>query len=71
MQLFDWYKSSQRIKYPSTLYVTVKSIIPLSRVEPSTRSMFATQEVHFTLSYTSSKVDYPQRFRDGNRKADD
>lgn len=48
-QMFSWWSSNQRVTYPSTLYVSVKSIVISKEIEPSTRSMFAIQEVNFCL----------------------
>jgi len=48
--MFSWWSSNQRITYPSTLYVSVKSIVISKEIEPSTRSMFAIQEVNFNVS---------------------
>ncbi|KAL8612119.1 hypothetical protein ACOMHN_013998 [Nucella lapillus] len=43
-EVYHWWKSHQRSPYPSTLYITLKSIVPPDNVEPSLRSMFATQQ---------------------------
>eukprot|EP00106_Octopus_bimaculoides_P015706 XP_014783148.1 PREDICTED: jouberin-like [Octopus bimaculoides] len=43
-EVYIWWKNEQRVKYPSTLYVTIKKTSLPSNVEPSLRSMFATQE---------------------------
>ncbi|KAK7492879.1 hypothetical protein BaRGS_00015826 [Batillaria attramentaria] len=52
---YQWWKSPQRIPYPSTLYVTFKSIVPPDNVEPSTRSMFATQQEQGAMTYADLK----------------
>lgn len=45
-QIFQWYQDKSKIAYPSTLYVTLKGIVPPSSVQPAVRSMFATQKVY-------------------------
>ena len=46
MKVYKWWKSSAtRMSYPSTLYVTVKGIIPPEAMEAATRSMFPIQAV--------------------------
>ncbi|ELT92642.1 hypothetical protein CAPTEDRAFT_228034 [Capitella teleta] len=60
LEIFQWWKSKQRIPYPSSIYVTVKGIVPPIEVEPAARSMFATQEERGRLTY-----DELQRTLDG------
>ena len=44
VQVYHWWKSHQRTAYPSTLYVTLKSIVPPDNIEPSLRAMFPLQQ---------------------------
>ena len=45
-EVYHWWKTAPRHPpYPSTLYVTLKSIVPPDNIEPSMRSMFALQKV--------------------------
>lgn len=55
IEAYQWWKSPQRVPYPSTLYVTLKSIVPPDNVEPSSRSMFATQQEQGAMSYADLK----------------
>ena len=41
--VYQWWKDGARIAYPSTLYVTMKGIIPTEKINPTMRSMYATQ----------------------------
>lgn len=43
-EVYQWWLSSSRVPYPSTLYVTVKGIKPPKHVDAAGRSMFAVQE---------------------------
>ncbi|XP_076440565.1 jouberin-like [Babylonia areolata] len=54
-EVYNWWKSQQRSPYPSTLYVTLKSIVPPDNVEPSLRSMFATQQEQGAMTYEDLK----------------
>ena len=47
-QVYTWWKLYPRDRYPSTLYVTVKGIIPPAELEPAARSLVATQPVRST-----------------------
>ncbi|XP_064624696.1 jouberin-like isoform X2 [Lineus longissimus] len=51
--VYTWWEFYPRDHYPSTLYITVKGIVPMSSEEmvPGTRSMFATQPEIGTVSY--------------------
>nr|XP_039271437.1 jouberin-like isoform X1 [Styela clava]XP_039271438.1 jouberin-like isoform X1 [Styela clava] len=60
----DWWLNHPRQRYPSTLHVTVKPIVPPSSVAASSRSMFATQpeeglstfnEMHNSLEQAESE----------------
>lgn len=55
LQVFQWFKSAYRVPYPSTLYVTVKGIIPPDTIEPSSRSRNALQEVGLSCSFAFVK----------------
>ena len=45
LEVYTWYKAGARVPYSSTLYVTLKGIVPPDNVEPAARSMFPTQRV--------------------------
>jgi len=48
VQVYSWWKNGNfMIPYPSTLYVTAKSIEMPSAVDPAMRSMHAVQEVNY------------------------
>jgi len=50
VQVYTWWKNCEcRILYPSTLYVTAKSIAVPNAVDPAMRSMHAVQEVNWFL----------------------
>jgi len=50
LQVYTWWKNCEcRILYPSTLYVTPKSIAVPSAVDPAMRSMHAIQEVNYLV----------------------
>ncbi|ESO98402.1 hypothetical protein LOTGIDRAFT_62094, partial [Lottia gigantea] len=51
VELFQWWQNTIRESYPSTLYVTIKGINSPNMVEPSTRSMFPTQEELGKMTY--------------------
>ena len=44
-QVYQWWKLTKRVPYPSTLYVTLKGVQPPKTIDPSLRSMFAIQQV--------------------------
>ncbi|XP_052095753.1 jouberin-like isoform X1 [Mytilus californianus] len=54
-EVYQWWKSSQRRPYPSTVYVTLKGITPPDEVEPALRSMFATQKEEGFTTYQDLK----------------
>ena len=41
--VWNWWRSGKRAKYPSTLWVTVEPVMPPSSSEPTLRSMVPTQ----------------------------
>ncbi|XP_025109171.1 jouberin-like isoform X1 [Pomacea canaliculata] len=52
---YQWWKMPKRDPYPSTLYVTLKNTTPPLVVEPSMRSMFATQKEQGAMTYEDLK----------------
>ncbi|GFR59630.1 jouberin [Elysia marginata] len=54
--VYQWWKSQNRVPYPSTLYITLKSIEPLQDVSGATRSMFATQKEMGHMTYKDLKT---------------
>ncbi|EDV23137.1 uncharacterized protein TRIADDRAFT_58114 [Trichoplax adhaerens] len=50
-EIYKWWKDCPRVKYPSTLYVTVKSTKPPQNVDPSMRSMFPVQKEESKITY--------------------
>ncbi|XP_014681830.1 PREDICTED: jouberin-like isoform X1 [Priapulus caudatus] len=51
IDVYQWWLTQPRRKYPSTLYVTADCIRLPASVEPGTRSMVATQEEQGRLTY--------------------
>ena len=56
-QVYQWWKSTKRVPYPSTLYVTLKGVQPPKTIDPSLRSMFAIQQVCLFFSFSLSFVN--------------
>ncbi|KAI8787355.1 jouberin [Biomphalaria glabrata] len=54
-EVYQWWKFGQRVPYPSTLYVTLKSIETPQEVSPAMRSMFATQKELGSMKYEDLK----------------
>ncbi|XP_077991283.1 jouberin-like [Glandiceps talaboti] len=54
-EVYQWWTSVVRQPYPSTLYVTLKGLRTPDNIQPSVRSMFATQEEEGTTSYRDLK----------------
>ncbi|XP_051942989.1 jouberin isoform X3 [Hippocampus zosterae] len=52
IEVLEWWRHYPRIKYASTLYVTVKGIRLPRHVDPSVRSMMALQEERGSTSYS-------------------
>lgn len=51
MQVFQWWKlDRRRIPYPSTLYVTLKGVLPPKDIASGLRSMYAIQQVRVVWS---------------------
>lgn len=48
--VFQYWKYCVRRSYPSSLYVTIKSILPPDVIEPAVRSMFPNQEERGTMT---------------------
>lgn len=48
--VYQYWKYSVRRSYPSSLYVSIKSILAPETVEPAVRSMFPTQEERGTMT---------------------
>ncbi|GFO18892.1 abelson helper integration site 1 [Plakobranchus ocellatus] len=55
-EVYQWWKSRSRVPYPSTLYITLKSIDPPQEVSGATRSMFATQKELGHMTYKDLKT---------------
>ncbi|XP_036621779.1 jouberin [Trichosurus vulpecula] len=51
VEVFEWWSKCPRIRYPSTLYVTVKGLKLPDHVDPSFRSMMALQQEQGSTSY--------------------
>ncbi|XP_061700465.1 jouberin isoform X2 [Syngnathoides biaculeatus] len=51
IEVVDWWRHYSRVKYASTLYVTVKGIKLPEHVDPSVRSMMALQEERGSASF--------------------
>ncbi|XP_035826372.1 jouberin isoform X2 [Aplysia californica] len=54
-EVYQWWRTASRTPYPSTLYVTLKSIEPPEEVSAAMRSMFATQKELGHMSYKDLK----------------
>ncbi|XP_049595623.1 jouberin [Syngnathus scovelli] len=52
IEVVEWWRRYPRVKYASTLYVTVKGIRLPQHVDPSVRSMMALQEERGNTSYS-------------------
>ncbi|KAI0209499.1 Jouberin [Lamellibrachia satsuma] len=65
VEVYQWWKRCRLNKYPSTIYVTVKGIIPPKEVEPAARSMFATQGERGTVEFNqlSQRLEETSRRR--------
>ncbi|KAH9498473.1 Jouberin [Bulinus truncatus] len=61
-EVYQWWKSGQRLPYPSTLYVTLKSIESPPEVSPAMRSMFATQKELGNMKYEDLKSKHWSSF---------
>ncbi|XP_071499976.1 jouberin-like [Diadema antillarum] len=64
LDVFQWWENFPRQTYPATLYVTVKPVKPPQEVDPSTRSLFATQEERGTMTYKELKETMSLRNKD-------
>ncbi|KAM9005048.1 jouberin isoform X2 [Sarcophilus harrisii] len=51
VKVFEWWSKCPRIRYPSTLYVTIKGLKLPDHVDPSFRSMMALQQEQGSTSY--------------------
>lgn len=51
LKIFTWWQSTERIPYPSTLFVTIKGIRPPDNIGASTRSMFPIQAEMGTVTF--------------------
>ena len=64
--VWNWWRGGKRVKYPSTLWVTVEPVTPPSSSEPTLRSMVPTQpemgqQLGMALdNITSGQVDFYQ-----------
>ncbi|XP_074640564.1 jouberin-like isoform X2 [Tubulanus polymorphus] len=65
VEVFQWWFYGPKFHYPSTMYVTVKGLIPPDTVQPAIRSMFATQKEAGTVSYKELKKTLTGRRKDG------
>ncbi|XP_078398492.1 jouberin isoform X2 [Cetorhinus maximus] len=61
IEVFEWWKKRPWNHYPSTLYVTVKGLRLPQNVNPSVRSMMATQREQGTISYNELQTELVQR----------
>ncbi|XP_077477172.1 jouberin [Stigmatopora argus] len=57
IEVVEWWRHYPRVKYASTLYVTVKGIKLPQHVDPSIRSMMALQEERGSTSYGQLQDD--------------
>uniref|UniRef100_UPI00398EEB01 jouberin isoform X2 n=1 Tax=Pristiophorus japonicus TaxID=55135 RepID=UPI00398EEB01 len=61
IEVFEWWKKRPWDHYPSTLYVTVKGLRLPQNVNPSVRSMMATQQEQGTISYNELQSELTHR----------
>ena len=61
-QVYQWWKSTKRVPYPSTLYVTLKGVQPPKTIDPSLRSMFAIQQVCLFFFFFSFLCEHYHRY---------
>ncbi|XP_041044678.1 jouberin isoform X2 [Carcharodon carcharias] len=61
IEVFEWWKKRPWNHYPSTLYITVKGLRLPQNVNPSVRSMMATQREQGTISYDELQTELVQR----------
>uniref|UniRef100_A0AAQ5XJR3 SH3 domain-containing protein n=1 Tax=Amphiprion ocellaris TaxID=80972 RepID=A0AAQ5XJR3_AMPOC len=61
VEVVEWWRKHPRIKYASTLYVTVKGIKLPEHVDPSIRSMMALQEERGSTSYSELQNEVTKR----------
>ncbi|KAK3744974.1 hypothetical protein QZH41_008499, partial [Actinostola sp. cb2023] len=62
LEIFHWWNQSRRVSYPSTLYVTLKGVVPPKKLEPALRSMYAIQQ-------EKGKVTFEELTNDAERRA--
>ncbi|XP_032238499.2 jouberin isoform X2 [Nematostella vectensis] len=61
LEVYHWWKLARRVPYPSTLYVTLKGIIPPKEVDPGLRSMYAIQQEQGRVSFNELATDAERR----------
>ncbi|XP_028294336.1 jouberin isoform X2 [Gouania willdenowi] len=61
VEVVEWWRKHPRVKYASTLYVTVKGIKLPEHVDPCMRSMMALQEERGSTSYTDLQNEVTKR----------
>ncbi|XP_072499515.1 jouberin isoform X2 [Notamacropus eugenii] len=61
IEVFEWWSKCPRIRYPSTLYVTIKGLKLPDHVDPSFRSMMALQQEQGSTSYCELQKETSKR----------
>ncbi|XP_043855754.1 jouberin [Dromiciops gliroides] len=61
VEVFEWWSKCPRIRYPSTLYVTIKGLKLPDHVDPSFRSMMALQQEQGSTSYCELQKETSKR----------
>uniref|UniRef100_A0A4X2K728 Jouberin n=1 Tax=Vombatus ursinus TaxID=29139 RepID=A0A4X2K728_VOMUR len=61
VEVFEWWSKCPRIRYPSTLYVTIKGLKLPDHVNPSFRSMMALQQEQGSTSYGELQKETSKR----------
>ncbi|XP_020842780.1 jouberin isoform X2 [Phascolarctos cinereus] len=61
VEVFEWWSKCPRIRYPSTLYVTIKGLKFPDHVDPSFRSMMALQQEQGSTSYGELQKETSKR----------
>ncbi|KAL9980441.1 hypothetical protein ACROYT_G009033 [Oculina patagonica] len=73
VEVYQWWKQTKRVPYPSTLYVTLKGVQPPKTIDPSLRSMFAIQQEKGKVTFEEFALDAERRahgMRDGKKDSE-
>ena len=65
-EVYRLYKTGPRIKYPASLHVTVKSILPPNSFEPGIRSMYLLQENNKLIENVNNEIETNENQSESN-----